>query len=142
MKKVTIQAEIDPNKCMVCNTCTHFCPVYAIRSNLDRPVERAMIPPCTENCPVGNDVERFIRLLCGNKIEEALHLLQKTNPFPGITGRVCFHPCENACNRKDFDSPLSIADLERYMSECEVQLPSKTPARPSENVDSPPETRH
>jgi len=127
MKKITIQAQLDPEKCVGCSTCIHVCPVSAIRPNPDRPMERTKNPPCSDSCPAGNDVEGFIRLMSEKKIEEALLLLQETNPFPAITGRVCFHPCEDACNRKEFDSPISIANLERYVSEFEGKLKSKHP---------------
>ena len=93
-----------------------------MRPNPDRPIERTKIPPCSDSCPAGNDVEGFIRLMSEKKIEEALLLLQETNPFPAITGRVCFHPCEDACNRKEFDSPVSIPYLERYVSEYETKV--------------------
>jgi NADPH-dependent glutamate synthase beta subunit-like oxidoreductase/NAD-dependent dihydropyrimidine dehydrogenase PreA subunit/bacterioferritin-associated ferredoxin len=121
MKKITTRADLDPTKCVGCSTCTHVCPVGAMRPNHDRPFERTKIPPCSDNCPAGNDVEGFIRLMLEKKTEEALLLLQKTNPFPAITGRVCFHPCEDACNRKEFDSSVSIPYLERYVSEYETK---------------------
>ncbi|MCG6534219.1 MAG: FAD-dependent oxidoreductase [Syntrophales bacterium LBB04] len=119
MKKITIRADVDRTKCVGCGTCVHVCPVSALRPNPDRPLERTKIAPCTANCPAGNDIEGFVRLATQEKFEDALRLLQRTNPFPAITGRVCFHPCEEACNRREFDSPLSILNLERFVSQYE-----------------------
>ena len=126
MKRITTRADLDLTKCVGCSTCTHVCPVGAMRPNPDRPIERTKIPPCSDSCPAGNDVEGFIRLMSEKRIEEALLLLQKTNPFPAITGRVCFHPCEDACNRKEFDSSVSIPYLERYVSEYQPKAKPET----------------
>ena len=122
MKKVTVRADLDPKKCVGCSTCTHVCPVSAFRPNPDRPIERTKIPPCAKRCPAGNDIEGFIKLAAEERFEEALLLLRKTNPFPAITGRVCFHPCEEACNRNDLDGGVSISSLERFISEQEPKL--------------------
>jgi NADPH-dependent glutamate synthase beta subunit-like oxidoreductase/bacterioferritin-associated ferredoxin len=127
MKKIMIQAELDPEKCVGCGTCVHVCPVYAIRPNPHRPISRTKMPPCSQECPAGNDIEGFIRLIQEGKEEEALLLLHQTNPFPAITGRVCFHPCEEACNRREFDASLSIPTLERYVSDFQPKLPPTAP---------------
>jgi len=74
-------------------------------------------PPCNERCPVGNDIEGFIRLIGEGKPGEAWRLLKEENPLPGTTGRVCFPPCEDACNRGEFDQATSINALERYAAD-------------------------
>jgi NADPH-dependent glutamate synthase beta subunit-like oxidoreductase/bacterioferritin-associated ferredoxin len=52
-----------------------------------------------------------------DKWDEALDLLESTNPLPGVTGRVCNSPCEGACNRGHFDQPLSIRAVERALAD-------------------------
>ena len=130
MKRITIRAELDQTKCVGCGTCIHVCPVSALRSNPVRPIERTKTPPCSEHCPAGNDVEGFLRLMKEERFEDALSLLHRTNPFPAITGRVCVHPCEEGCNRKGLDSPVSIFQMERRVSEYEPRpSPPSVPRR-------------
>ena len=81
------------------------------------------VPPCNEACPAGNDIEGFIRLIEEDKPAEAWRLLKEENPMPAVTGRVCFHPCEDACNRAHFDQATSIQALERYAADHAEQKP-------------------
>jgi 2-oxoacid:acceptor oxidoreductase delta subunit (pyruvate/2-ketoisovalerate family) len=75
------------------------------------------IPPCNEGCPAGQDIEGAMVLIGKGKVLEAWELFKEENPFPGVCGRVCFHPCESSCNRKDFDESVSINALERFMAD-------------------------
>ena len=70
--------------------------------------------PCEANCPAGNPIQKANALIKDNRIEEALEYLRSRNPFPGITGRICAHPCEQNCNRNKYDEGLSIRGLERF----------------------------
>ncbi len=76
-------------------------------------VERAA--PCEASCPAGNPIARFIHLIREERYDSALEILLKENPFPGVCGRVCFHPCEKDCNRNQYDEAVSINALERYV---------------------------
>jgi len=82
-----------------------------------RPIYGAKKPPCNHACPAGNDIQGFIALILKERFREAWELLRQTNPFPAITGRVCHHPCELECNRREFDEPLSIRLLERLAAD-------------------------
>lgn len=73
--------------------------------------------PCEANCPAGNTIQKTHALIKENRIEEALEYLKCRNPFPGITGRVCAHPCEHVCNRNEYDEGLSIRMLERFAAD-------------------------
>lgn len=84
-----------------------------------RPVIKMKTPPCSEGCPAGVDVRGFISLMKQGLFEEACRLYVEENPFPAICGRVCFHPCESSCNRKDFDKAVAINALERFISDFE-----------------------
>ena len=75
------------------------------------------ISPCNEGCPAGQDVEGAMVLIGKGKVLEAWELFKQENPFPAVCGRVCFHPCESSCNRKDFDEAVSINALERFMAD-------------------------
>ena len=71
------------------------------------------MPPCTANCPAGEDIERTAFFIQGGDFAEALANIREENPFPGTCGRVCPHPCEQNCNRKEFDESLAARSLER-----------------------------
>lgn len=73
--------------------------------------------PCREACPVGNDMARAFHLASSGDYNGALSLILQENPFPGVCGRVCYHPCERACNRSGWDQPINIRGLERFLSD-------------------------
>ena len=82
------------------------------------PLNIMQTPPCNQGCPAGNDIRGFLRVLAEKKdYEEAWHVLTRTNPLPATCGRVCPHPCEDGCNRRDFDSPLAINSAERAIGD-------------------------
>ncbi|MBW2603239.1 MAG: FAD-dependent oxidoreductase [Deltaproteobacteria bacterium] len=82
------------------------------------PINIAHTPPCNNACPAGNDIRGFLRVLAEKKdYEQAWHILTRTNPFPAVCGRVCPHPCEGGCNRRDFDEPLAINCAERTVGD-------------------------
>ena len=131
MKEVRVQAVVDPAKCSGCNTCIHVCPTESYRRPTARPVSSQVISPCSAHCPIGNPVEGFVYLIGRNKWGDALDLLRETNPLPGVTGRVCNSPCEQACNRSALDGSVSVRALERALSDYGLEKGVKqAPARP------------
>ncbi|MEI9476643.1 MAG: NAD(P)-binding protein [Deltaproteobacteria bacterium] len=76
-------------------------------------------PPCNETCPAGNDIEGFMVLTREGKFREAWERIKEENPFPGVCGRVCFHPCESSCNRREYDEALSIQGIERFLADSQ-----------------------
>lgn len=81
------------------------------------PVFSSRISPCEAQCPAGVPIRRVLALVQKRKFRDAARVLKAENPFPAISGRACFHPCETGCNRKEFDEPLSINAIERAVSE-------------------------
>jgi len=81
-----------------------------------KPQTQRLTAPCQEACPAGTDIPLFVHLVEQGKYAEALATILMENPFPGVCGRVCYHPCEGGCNRRDFDEPVSIQMLERFVS--------------------------
>jgi NADPH-dependent glutamate synthase beta subunit-like oxidoreductase len=79
--------------------------------------EKQETSPCKVNCPAHNDVQGYVSLAAKGKYREALQLIKETSPFPSICGRVCHHPCESDCNRKQIDAPLSIQPIERFIAD-------------------------
>jgi NADPH-dependent glutamate synthase beta subunit-like oxidoreductase len=93
-----------------------------------KPRTLRMIPPCQEACPAGTDISLFIHLVEKGKYTEALSAILMENPFPGVCGRVCFHPCEGGCNRAQQDESVSIQMLERFVSSLRIgKIPKLKP---------------
>jgi 2-oxoacid:acceptor oxidoreductase delta subunit (pyruvate/2-ketoisovalerate family) len=90
-----------------------------------RPFYEDKTPPCSAACPVGNDIVGFIQKITEEDFEGAWNLIKQENPFPGVCGRVCFHPCESKCNRGDYDEPITIHGLERFVSDFASSLNRK-----------------
>ncbi|MCK5397747.1 MAG: glutamate synthase, partial [Thermoplasmata archaeon] len=64
-------------------------------------------PSCIIGCPAGVDIKAYVNLISDKRYEDAVSIIRLTNPFPGICGRVCTHPCEAECGRKDIDESVS-----------------------------------
>jgi 2-oxoacid:acceptor oxidoreductase delta subunit (pyruvate/2-ketoisovalerate family) len=95
-----------------------------------RPFYEDKTPPCNAACPVGNDIVGFIQKTTQGDFEGAWNLIKEENPFPGICGRVCFHPCESKCNRGAYDEPIAIHALERFVSDFVSSLNRKIQKTP------------
>jgi NADPH-dependent glutamate synthase beta subunit-like oxidoreductase/NAD-dependent dihydropyrimidine dehydrogenase PreA subunit len=68
-------------------------------------------------CPVHTQAGRYVSLIAQGRYEEAYRYARVPNPFASICGRVCGHPCEAACRRGQFDLPISIRALKRFVTE-------------------------
>jgi len=75
------------------------------------------VSPCNQQCPAGEDITGYMYLASQGRFEEAWKLITEENPFPAIMGRVCFHTCEEWCNRKDHDEAVSIHTVERFIGD-------------------------
>jgi NADPH-dependent glutamate synthase beta subunit-like oxidoreductase len=73
--------------------------------------------PCMMACPVHTQAGRYVTLIAEGRYEEAYRYAREPNPMASICGRVCGHPCETACRRKEFDAPISIRALKRFVTE-------------------------
>jgi len=93
--------------------------VAPIRSRM--PVYVDLLPPCNSGCPAGENIQEWLRLVKAGNEEAAWRELVKNNPFPAIHGRVCYHPCEAACNRVELDGSVSIHSVERYLGDLAIE---------------------
>ena len=84
---------------------------------IQRPEHKHWRAPCHAACPAGEDPQAYLALLDEGNPRAAWELLVSANPMPAITGRVCPHPCESGCNRKEYDEPLAIHSIERYLGD-------------------------
>ncbi len=85
------------------------------------PIYVDLLPPCNNACPAGENVQEWLRLIKEDRLEAAWRQLVRDNPFPAIHGRVCYHPCETACNRKDLDQAVSIHSVERFLGDRAIE---------------------
>ena len=82
-----------------------------------RPVYVDLLPPCNNACPAGENIQAWLELAQAEKFEEAWQVIMQDNPMPAVMGRVCYHPCEDGCNRTFIDSPVSIHAMERFLGD-------------------------
>jgi len=124
--------------CKACGECVKVCPIKIPNDYEQGLITRAAIyqlfaqampsaygitkrgtPPCRASCPIHVNAQGYIALISVGKFEEALALVREKNPFPGITGRICTHPCEEVCRRKEVERAVTIDGLKRFVSDYE-----------------------
>jgi formate dehydrogenase (NADP+) beta subunit len=82
-----------------------------------RPEFVDLLPPCNAACPAGENIQAWLALAQAGKHREAWAVLVGDNPLPAVHGRVCYHPCETACNRGELDAAVSIHAVERFLGD-------------------------
>ena len=82
-----------------------------------RPIYVDLLPPCNNACPAGENIQAWLALAQAGKYRDAWEVLVRDNPMPAVHGRVCYHPCESTCNRKDLDAAVSIHAVERFLGD-------------------------
>ncbi|MGO8686906.1 MAG: NAD(P)-binding protein [Candidatus Dormibacteria bacterium] len=98
-----------------------------------RPQYVDLLPPCNAGCPAGENIQAWLGLVRDGQHEEAWRQLVDDNPLPAVHGRVCYHPCEDVCNRKELDSQVSIHAVERFLGDLALERgwAFPAPAEPS-----------
>jgi NADPH-dependent glutamate synthase beta subunit-like oxidoreductase len=91
----------------------------ALRTRRPRYVD--FLPPCNDACPAGENIQAWLALAQAGDYEAAWRELVRNNPLPSIHGRVCYHPCEDVCNRAFTDSPVSIHAVERFLGDLALE---------------------
>jgi heterodisulfide reductase subunit A-like polyferredoxin len=144
---------VDPLKCTGCGECPQVCPV-PIKNQFDeglvdrkaiyRPyaqaypniftIEKGDRAPCGLTCPAGINVQGYVALIGGGKYKEALSLIWEKLSLPGVLGRICPHPCEKECNRKELDKPVAICELKRFVADQVKEIPLQKEEAKEERV--------
>jgi 2-oxoacid:acceptor oxidoreductase delta subunit (pyruvate/2-ketoisovalerate family) len=88
---------------------------------VERPVYVDRLPPCNNACPAGENIQGWLYEAEAGNYEAAWRKLVEENPFPSIMGRVCFHPCETACNRVKVDEAVGINAVERFLGDLALE---------------------
>jgi 2-oxoacid:acceptor oxidoreductase delta subunit (pyruvate/2-ketoisovalerate family) len=83
----------------------------------NRPVYVDRLPPCNNACPAGENIQGWLYPAESGDYEAAWRVLTQDNPLPAVMGRVCYHPCEDACNRAQLDAAVNINSVERFLGD-------------------------
>ncbi|MCP4980305.1 MAG: NAD(P)-binding protein [Gammaproteobacteria bacterium] len=83
----------------------------------ERPVYLDRLPPCNHACPAGENIQQWLSLAEEGDYEAAWRQIMDDNPLPATMGRVCYHPCENECNRAQLDEAVGINSVERFLGD-------------------------
>ncbi len=141
------QTYVDPERCTLCGKCLEICPVenndkskpVHINSRLSLPgramIDKRMEPMCQSNCPLGVNAQGYIALAKAGKYKEALEIIRNDNVLPAICGRICTHPCEEACRRSEVDEAVAIRDIKRFVSDASFDENEKLPEPPEPFYD-------
>lgn len=88
---------------------------------VERPKYVSLMPPCNNACPAGENIQNWLYVAEDGSYEEAWRSLVIENPFPAIMGRVCYHPCQTACNRAQLDEAVGINSVERFLGDLAIE---------------------
>jgi len=88
-----------------------------------RPVYKDKMPPCNNACPTGEQIQKYLDYVKHERYLDGYLTIMEDNPMPSVTGRVCYHPCETACNRAQHDEPIGIRSVERFLGDYGLNLP-------------------
>ncbi|HSM88406.1 MAG TPA: FAD-dependent oxidoreductase, partial [Desulfobacterales bacterium] len=135
---------VDLTKCTGCGDCASVCPITVpsdFNENLnDRKatfrhfpqaipsgyaIDKLGTSPCKAACPTHISVQGYVALIAVGKYKEALKLIKQENPFPSVCGRVCNHPCEEACMRGKVEQPIDIMHLKRFVADLDLNDATK-----------------
>ena len=94
-----------------------------------RPVYRDKTPPCNHACPTGEQIQKYLDHVKHDRYLDGYLTILEDNPMPAVTGRVCYHPCETACNRAAHDEPIGIRGVERFLGDFGLKL-ADNPVKP------------
>jgi len=136
---ITLEQEpryVDPAKCTGCGACAEACPVavpdeFNLGLNAGRAIYRLYpqaIPstfaikkydraPCVRACPANLSAQGYVQLIKEGKFPESLSVIMDRLPLPGVIGRICPHPCETDCRRKEMEEPIAICSLKRFVAD-------------------------
>ncbi|MFO8058721.1 MAG: FAD-dependent oxidoreductase [bacterium] len=123
---------VDYDLCTGCGRCMEICPLsesalppltrtpaYCPSRALE--LDKRTTSPCRIACPLGVNAQAYLALTAAGRFSEALAVIKKDNPLPGVCGRVCHHPCEAECRRADLDQAVAIRDVKRFLADYEAE---------------------
>ena len=87
----------------------------------ERPVYRDSLPPCNDACPAGENIQGWLYQAEDGAYEAAWRQIMQDNPLPAVMGRVCYHPCQTACNRNQLDQTVGINSVEQFLGDLALR---------------------
>ena len=87
----------------------------------ERPVYVDLLPPCNAGCPAGENIQQWLYRAEEGDYEGAWRQIMNDNPMPAVMGRVCYHPCQSACNRGQIDEAVGINAIERFLGDKAIE---------------------
>lgn len=146
-------AKINTLNCVNCGTCREVCPTGAVKemqrtvcrlcpSCTDKPAMSmdendafSVAKACTTECPLGISPQGYVNLTRLGQYDDAYHLIWKKNPLPSVCGRICHHPCEQACKRGTLvDEPIAIRGIKRFLADNVDMKVKKYPVTHDEEI--------
>ncbi|UCD87910.1 MAG: FAD-dependent oxidoreductase [Desulfobacterales bacterium] len=121
--------------CSNCDTCAFVCPQEVQFSSVVRVLREMAVKegyvdpgafehlgtgPCKASCPANISICGFITAISQGQYADGIKLIKREMPFPAVCGRVCPHPCEEACNRGKVDEPIAIEYLKRFLADVDL----------------------
>jgi NADPH-dependent glutamate synthase beta subunit-like oxidoreductase len=105
----------------------------------ERPVYADLLPPCNNACPAGENIQQWLYHAEEGPegYEAAWRQIMADNPFPAVMGRVCYRPCETACNRATLDTAVGINSVERFLGDEAIRRGWTVPPLPSDTTGGP-----
>jgi Pyruvate/2-oxoacid:ferredoxin oxidoreductase delta subunit len=95
------------------------------------PLVANKLAPCSQNCPAGIPISDYLSAIRKGDIQGGLMLLLGSNPLPGLTGRLCYHPCQTKCVRRKIDRAISVQKIERFLADLGTDVKTEK----SEKID-------
>ena len=116
----TVGETLEDSGCRFCTACVEVCPTGALMDKGVRPATRERdLVPCKAACPAHIDIPAYVRLVAEGRFDEAHSVIREKTPFPGVLGRICIRPCEDACRRSEVNEPIAVCALKRAAADRE-----------------------
>jgi len=144
---------VDLKKCTGCGDCAAACPIslpdafnggLSTRKAISKlypqaipnafAIEKRGVAPCRDACPIHQRAQGYLALVAEGRFADAYRTIIEDNPFPSICGRVCSHRCEDSCNRAQFDAPVNVMGVKRFVADWAAKNPGSL--IPQASVDS------
>ncbi len=93
----------------------------------ERPVYVNLLPPCNKACPAGENIQQWLYHAEEGDYQAAWREIMVNNPMPATMGRVCYHPCQSACNRVQVDEAVGINAIERFLGDKAIEQGWRVP---------------